>query len=62
MKIEFKNKSIKKICLDASVAEKVYGLEMANKIQRRLDQIEASESVELMIQCKIGRCHPLKRS
>ncbi len=32
---------------------------MANKIQQRIDEIRASDTVEMMIQYRIGRCHPL---
>lgn len=57
--VEYKNKSIKTVCTDASVAEKKYGLEMADKIQLRIDQIRAASTVDEMIQFHIGRCHPL---
>lgn len=60
MKIEYNSKSIEKICTNASVAEKKYGIKMAEKIQMRIDQIKAADSVEQMIQFHIGRCHPLK--
>ena len=33
---------------------------MAEKIHMRIDQISAALSVEMMIQYRIGRCHPLK--
>lgn len=48
------------MCTDASVAEKKYGTEMAEKLQLRVDQIYAADSVEQMIQFGIGRCHPLR--
>ncbi len=38
--------------------EKARG-KMAEKIQLRVDQIEAATSVEEMIQFRIGRCHQL---
>ena len=60
MKIEYKNRSIEKVCTDAAVAEKKYGFEMTARIQQRIDQIQASETVEEMIRFKIGRCHPLQ--
>lgn len=47
------------MCTSAYEAGKQYGREMAQKIQMRLDQISAADSVEMMIQFKIGRCHPL---
>lgn len=62
MKIEYEGKSIEKVCTDASIAERKYGLEMAEKIQMRIDQIEAADTIEQMIQFKIGRCHPLHQN
>ncbi len=59
MDISYKTSKLKKICTDASFAQKNYGIEMAEKIQLRIDQISAADSVEFMIQYKIGRCHPL---
>lgn len=59
MEVKYKNKSIEKVCEDASVATKKYGRDMAEKIQKRIDQIRAVDSVEAMIQFKLGRCHPL---
>ena len=50
------------MCTDASAAEKKYGREMAGKIQQRIDEICASESVEQMIQFHVGRCHPLHQN
>lgn len=60
LKIEYKNKSIEKVCTDASVAEKKYGLDMAYKIAQRMEEIKASDTVEQMIQYRLGRCHPLQ--
>jgi proteic killer suppression protein len=57
--ISYKNNKIKKVCTDAKVAEKNYGKEMAEKIQMRIDQITAADSVEMMVQLHIGRCHQL---
>lgn len=60
MKIEYNSKSIEKVCTNATVAEKKYGLQMAEKIQMRIDQIRASDSINQMIQFHIGRCHLLR--
>lgn len=60
MKITYKNNKIKKVCTNVSEAEKRHGLEMAEKIMLRIDQISATLSVEMMIQFRIGRCHQLK--
>ena len=60
MEVEYKNSKIEKICTYASVAEKKYGLRMAELISLRIDQIRAADSVEQMIKYKIGRCHQLE--
>lgn len=60
MRIEYKNSRIEKVCTNACEAERKHGREMAEKIQLRIDQISAALTVEMMIQFKIGRCHPLK--
>ena len=39
-----------------------YSQEMADKIHQRIDEIGAADSVEMMIQFHIGRCHPLKQN
>ena len=59
MEITYKNKNIMKVCTNASYAEKKYGSDMAEKIHQRIDEIDASETVEEMVQCHIGRCHYL---
>lgn len=38
--------------------KKVWG-DMANKIEQRIGEITASDTVEFMVQFRIGRCHPL---
>lgn len=60
MQIRYKNNKIKEICTNISTAEKKHGKEMAEKIHLRIKQILAASSVEMLIQYKIGRCHPLK--
>lgn len=62
MKVEYRNRSIEKVCTIASAAERSYGRQMAEKIQLRIDQIEAADTVEQMIQYGIGRCHPLHQN
>lgn len=59
MEITYKNCAIKKICGDVQVAEKKFGRKMANKIHRRIDQIAAAQTVEELIQFRVGRCHLL---
>ena len=59
MQVEYKNKSLEKVCTDASAAIKKYNTRMAEKIQQRITEIKASDSVEQMLQYHIGRCHLL---
>ena len=54
MKITYKNNKIKKVCTNVREAEKRHGLEMAEKIMLRIDQISAALSVEMMIQFRIA--------
>lgn len=60
LQIEYKTKKLEKVCTNASEATKLHGQEMADKIHQRIDEITAALSVEMMIQYRIGRCHPLK--
>ncbi len=58
--IEYKNADLKKVCTNASTAERQYGAEMAKKIHQRVNEISAADSVEQMLQFHIGRCHALQ--
>ncbi|MBQ3924907.1 MAG: type II toxin-antitoxin system RelE/ParE family toxin [Firmicutes bacterium] len=62
MNITYKNKKIEKVCTNAGSAERKYGRDMAMKIQQRVDEITAAETVEIMVQFHIGRCHPLTQN
>ena len=62
MDITYKNNNIKKVCTDAKTAERTYGRERADKIHQRIDEIEAADTVEMMIQFHIGRCHSLTQN
>lgn len=59
MEIQYKDKTIEKVCTIQSIAIKKHGLRMAEKIDQRIGEIIASDSVEFMIQHRIGRCHKL---
>lgn len=60
MRIEYKSRELEKVCTVAHEAEKKHGMQMAGKIHQRIDEITAADSVEMLIQYKIGRCHELK--
>lgn len=62
MDISYRTNKLEKVCTDASIAERKYGIEMAEKLQQRIEQIKAADSVETMIKFKIGRCHPLHQN
>ena len=57
--ISYSTNALRKVCEDAEVARKKYGAEMAQKIHQRIDEIRAATSVEMLVQFRIGRCHPL---
>ena len=59
MDITYKNKKIEKVCTDAKMSDRTYGNEMSEKIQMRIGEMEAADTVEEMIKYHIGRCHPL---
>ena len=59
MLIEYRKKQLEKVCTDALVARKKYGNLMARKIFQRIGEIEASDTVETMVEHRLGRCHPL---
>ncbi|MDO4488426.1 MAG: type II toxin-antitoxin system RelE/ParE family toxin [Eubacteriales bacterium] len=58
----YKNNQIKKVCTNAKAAEKKYGLQMAVKIDMRIGEIIAADTIEMMVQFHIGRCHALKQN
>lgn len=59
MDITYKSNKIRRICTDAKVADKTYGTKMSEKIQMRIGEIMAADTVEEMVKYRIGRCHPL---
>ncbi len=60
MDIIFTDLKFKELCQNKGKLIKKYGLKNSRKIIQRIDQLRAIESVGLMLQYKIGRCHPLK--
>ena len=59
MDITYKNKKIEKVCTDAKMSDRTYENEMSEKIQMRIGEMEAADTVEEMIKYHIGRCHLL---
>ncbi|MCD8224302.1 MAG: type II toxin-antitoxin system RelE/ParE family toxin [Clostridiales bacterium] len=62
MNITYKTKKVEKICTSVKAAEKIYGIRMTEKLHQRLDELSAADTVEMMIQFHIGRCHPLTQN
>ena len=60
IEVSYRTAQLRKVCEDAEVATKKYGSEMAEKIQLRIMQIQAATSVEMLVQRRVGRCHPLQ--
>ncbi len=60
MQIEYKSRGLEMVCTNAYEAEKKHGKNMAAKIHQRIDEITAVDSVEMLVQFKIGGCHILK--
>lgn len=59
LEITYKNKKIEKECTDPKTSDKIYGANMTEKLHLRIDQISAADSVEEMLEFRIGRCHAL---
>ncbi len=62
MDITYKNKKLEKICTNAKAAERAYGSKMAEKIHQRIYEIYSADTVEMMVQFHIGRCHLLTQN
>jgi len=60
LQIEYKSRGLERVCKNAYEAEKKHGKNMAEKIHQRIDEITTADSVEMLIQYKIGGCHILK--
>lgn len=59
MIVEYRTNSLEKVCTKANVAVRQYGQEMAVRLHQRIKQIKAADTVEMLVQYRIGRCHPL---
>lgn len=59
MKIEFGKKKLKKQLSDSTELKKNFGL-LAKKIRIRLDEIEASPNLAVLMQIPAANCHSLK--
>ena len=60
LNIEYKTKKLERICGDYEYAKGVHGVNMAKLIHQRKSEITAAESIDLLVQFRIGRCHALQ--
>ena len=60
LKISYKTNSLERVCTNYLMAQRKYGERMATLIHQRVDQLHAADSVEILVQYSIGRCHPLE--
>ena len=58
--IHYRTNKLQRVCENAEVAAREYGVEMAERIQLRIDQISSADNVEQLVQYHIGRCHSLQ--
>lgn len=61
LKINYKSNSLERVCTNYSIAQRKYGERMARLIHQRVDELQSADSVEMLVQYSIGRCHPLER-
>ncbi len=59
MEVRYKSKELEKVCTTAKIAIRDYGLPVAGKIRLRISEITRAESVDYLIQNRVGRCHRL---
>ena len=59
MYIIFKDSKFQQLCHDGRKLIKKYGYNNSSKIVQRLNELMAVNSLGIMLQFKIGRCHPL---
>ncbi|TDQ35308.1 type II toxin-antitoxin system RelE/ParE family toxin [Aureibacillus halotolerans] len=60
MDFKFKSKKMKKICSDKSKMDREWGTYNAKKLQIRINQIKAADSLEVLFTLPGARCHQLK--
>lgn len=58
--ILFSSKKLQRQCCEQKKAVRTWGPYRAKLIRRRLDQLRAAETLDVMPKLGQGRCHPLK--
>ena len=57
--ITYKSNKLERVCTIYEKAKKQYGDPMATKIHQRINELQAADSIEMLVQYSVGRCHPL---
>lgn len=60
LRINYKSNSLERVCTNYSAAQRKYGERMAKLIHQRVNEIQAADSIEMLVQYSIGRCHQLE--
>lgn len=60
LKITYKTNKLEKQCTQYNIAEKAYGQNMVVVLFRRIQELKAADSIEMLIQYSVGRCHRLQ--
>ena len=59
MHIIYRTNKLQRQCTDAREARRDYGQELAVKLSQRIRELQAADSVEMLVRFRIGRCHAL---
>ena len=59
MVVLYRTNKLERTCTDAKVATRMHGSEMAEKIDQRIGELESIDSIEQLLQYKVGGFHAL---
>jgi len=59
MRVFFKSKKLQKVCNNSVVAQKAFGAKRARKLQQRLMELSAAETLNDISHLPPARCHEL---
>ena len=60
LQINYKSNSLELACTNYTASKRKYGERMARLIHQRIDELKSADSVEILVQYSIGRCHSLE--
>lgn len=59
MKLQYKSKKLEKECDDYRKAQSKYGDRCAKLLHQRVRELKSADSLDQMVEYRIGRCHRL---